>query len=254
MILSIIPLNKMVKKILIISFIIIVIPFVAGANKQAEVLLQELGVGPDGQCTTVEECRKYCSKSDESRLVCLDFAREHGLIDEGRYERVKRALTVKPEGPNGCRGLACRQECRIEENYDQCLAYIEDNDLTVPEQVEKIKELREQLQKRVRLTPTRSNNPKRIPLPRTDEAEIEDKLFQERLRHENTLKRIEDTRKVKYEPAIRPLPTHNFHDAIERNRESDARQRIKIELDEKQKNMFNRFGGFIYNAIKSFFD
>jgi hypothetical protein len=231
----------MYKKIIII-FILLVIPLIASANEKAEFVLEELGVGPDGRCTTVEECRKFCSKSDENRLICLEFAREHGLIDDTRYERVQRALTVKPEGPNGCRGLACRKECRLEENYEICLTYIEDNNLTVPERVEHIKLLRERLDEHRKLKI--SDVPTRAILPRVDDMKIDDQFFQERLRYQDTLERIESTREKK-----QPEPTHNFQDTIERNMETDFKQ-----LDKKRPNSLNRLGGFISNAIKSFFD
>jgi len=151
--------------------------------------------------------------------------------------------TTDKEGPNGCRGLMCRQECRLEENYDRCLAYIEDNELTIRERVERIKDLRERLQRRPR--PTASVGPTRAPLPipaitpRANSAEVEERLFRERLRYQETLKRLDRTRRGDLQ-LEQPEDIEEF------------RERQKLDI--RPKNRLNRFGGFISDAIKSFFD
>jgi len=70
------------------------------AEEFAEVL--EEGGGPGG-CQSEQECRAYCEKEGRMR-ECLEFARDHELMDDGEREEAEKVLKALESAPIGRAG------------------------------------------------------------------------------------------------------------------------------------------------------
>lgn len=50
--------------------------------------------GGPGGCKSKEECANYCSK-EENKEECMNFAKEHGLMNEEKLERIEKIQKIK---------------------------------------------------------------------------------------------------------------------------------------------------------------
>ena len=99
---------------------------------------QEAFVGP-GDCTTKEECRKYCDE-DGHREECLKFAVENGLMTQ---EEVDKALKyLKQAGPGGCRGEECKTYCEDKSHREECLNFAEEHGFISEEEAARARKFR----------------------------------------------------------------------------------------------------------------
>jgi len=85
------------------------------------------GASLPGGCSGKAECETYCS--DTNHLdECLDFGEKSGIIgaDEIAEARKVSQFLKNGETPGGCKRKAeCDTYCKIEANFDECLAFAE---------------------------------------------------------------------------------------------------------------------------------
>ncbi len=75
-----------------------------------------------GSCTSVDECRAYCDKSENGE-ACAAFAESHGLASK---KDVEQAKVLSAGGPGGCQGEeACRNYCEDAKHGEECLTFAE---------------------------------------------------------------------------------------------------------------------------------
>lgn len=76
-----------------------------------------------GNCNSMEECRVYCDKPDNSES-CTVFAESRGLASKKQVDQVKALRS----GPGGCQGEeACRTYCEESTHGEECIAFAEKN-------------------------------------------------------------------------------------------------------------------------------
>lgn len=110
--------------------------------RQIEFPISELG-----NCGSREECEVYCN-SPGNVEACIDFAEDHDLVDEHEKEYAeidKKMARLVAEGrtPGGCQSeTECINYCMMDEHFDECLAFLEENDLMPERQLEHFKQQR----------------------------------------------------------------------------------------------------------------
>lgn len=143
-------------------------------REEIERIEKEMNRTGPGGCRSPQECDAFCRNPDNNK-TCLDFAVQEEKItrEEADFmlERMKmmgpRPGPLRPPrsgpsqqpqideekakklletigGPGGCRTIdECMTFCDNQENEEACFQYAVDNDLMPPQELEKIKRLRE---------------------------------------------------------------------------------------------------------------
>lgn len=125
-----------------------------GEREEVEKVLAaiEKGVVPP-PCGGKDTCGEYCSE-EEHVEECIGFAEAAGLIDP---KQAKMARLTGGKGPGGCKGEACKGFCENENNQETCATFmnklldehpeIDVADFIPPEDLERMREGAEQMQK-----------------------------------------------------------------------------------------------------------
>ncbi len=120
---------------------------------QINSILQKVGGGPGG-CMSQDECDSYCG-NEENGEECINFAKEHGLMNPEKAEKIKNNLavgkTLKDQGgPGGCTSPEeCKNYCDQEENGEECINFGRDHGLMTSEKAQQLKnqiEIRKELE------------------------------------------------------------------------------------------------------------
>ncbi|NOY35847.1 MAG: hypothetical protein GXP44_02950 [bacterium] len=102
-------------------------------DKEKALKLLESGTGP-GECSTVEECGKYCDDPNNIE-ECMNFAIKNELVPEKEVEMMQKMLVSG--GPGGCRGPAeCDTFCSQPENMEECFKFAKESGFIPPEEIE----------------------------------------------------------------------------------------------------------------------
>lgn len=101
----------------------------------------EFPIAELGNCGSRAECETYCDQP-ENVEACINFAKEHEIIHENDYEHadtsVKMArLVAEGKTPGGCQSEdACIDYCMADGHFDECIKFLEENDIVPEEQLE----------------------------------------------------------------------------------------------------------------------
>jgi len=103
---------------------------ISGANieegKKVAKALKE-GANLPGGCKSKTECETYCA--DPKNIdTCLDFGEASGIINPEEIAEARKITQFIKNGetPGGCKRKAeCDTYCKIESNWDECLAFAE---------------------------------------------------------------------------------------------------------------------------------
>lgn len=93
--------------------------------------------GGPGGCNSEETCNAVCNSPDNFEM-CMDWAKENGVISSDNYD--KHIGFAQKGGPGGCKTPeTCKSYCEEESNFDQCLEFGEQQGLISKEQAERAK-------------------------------------------------------------------------------------------------------------------
>lgn len=87
--------------------------------------------GP-GDCSTPEECRKYCSSLDHID-ECINFAKEHGFKtpDIKEAEKIQSYIKAGGEMPGGCNSKeSCEKYCGDFSHAEECYSFVKSAGIT----------------------------------------------------------------------------------------------------------------------------
>jgi len=94
-----------------------------------------------GGCTNEQECKNYC-EMDGNFNECILFLEEHDIISDEELARIKQMGSFQFDGPGGCQDEdECKDYCMAQNNFDECLAFIEENDFIPEEELEIIRQI-----------------------------------------------------------------------------------------------------------------
>lgn len=80
-----------------------------------------------GSCKSKADCKSYCDKL-ENISVCVDFAKNRGMISEDEATRAKKLGSLK--GPGGCNTKeTCEAFCDNTDHIEECVVFAEQNNL-----------------------------------------------------------------------------------------------------------------------------
>ena len=99
----------------------------------------ENGERMPGNCTSREECERYCEASEHEE-ECFTFAERAGLIEGEELSRIKKFRELQMEGktPGQCKGKEeCERYCHVEENRKECFDFMVREGLVSEEDKEK---------------------------------------------------------------------------------------------------------------------
>ena len=110
-------------------------------NAQKMLSAIKKGVKPPN-CRGKDECDSYC-QSDEHFDECANFAEAAGFMSA---EDATMARKTKGKGPGGCKGKEeCESFCNNPVNQEACFKFAEDNGMIPEEELQKMKEGRNQM-------------------------------------------------------------------------------------------------------------
>ena len=110
-------------------------------NAQKMLSAIKKGIKPPN-CNGKEECDDYC-QSDEHFEECTNFAAAAGFMSAKDAEMARK---TKGKGPGGCKGKEeCESFCNNPVNQEACFKFAEDNGMIPEEELQKMKEGRNQM-------------------------------------------------------------------------------------------------------------
>ncbi|MBI2450590.1 MAG: hypothetical protein HYV47_03600 [Candidatus Nealsonbacteria bacterium] len=110
-----------------------------------------------GNCKNEADCLAYCDKP-ENMEPCLNFAEKHNLITDKEIAIARKMLAAgKTSGPGGCKGqVECGNYCDDMSHIKECVAFAEENDLMMPEELAEAKKVAAALERGVQPPPCSS--------------------------------------------------------------------------------------------------
>lgn len=112
-------------------------------DKQRALEIVQSQGGPGG-CNSEESCRAFCDEPGNYE-VCINWARDNGLVSSEEAERAGKVAKVGREfsGPGGCQSLEeCRNFCDEPSNHEICLDFAVQQGFLSAEEAQRIKEFR----------------------------------------------------------------------------------------------------------------
>src|SRR3989338_1437495 len=129
--------------ILFIGFVIIL----AIVGSTISVIAQDLNkitypVADLGNCANQQECKAYCSVSD-NYSKCAAFAKKIGLdIEIPLEQRAILEAMQKGEGPGQCKDEAsCRNYCEDIDHIEECISFVEKFNLASGDELKEIRKM-----------------------------------------------------------------------------------------------------------------
>jgi len=101
------------------------------------------GASLPGSCKTKNECETYCADPNNIE-ECLDFGDKSGIIEPKELAEARKVVKFLKSGetPGSCKRKAdCDAYCKIESNFDECLAFAEKAGFISKEEAEMAKKV-----------------------------------------------------------------------------------------------------------------
>lgn len=114
-------------------------------DKEKALEVMQLVGGPGG-CSSENSCRSFCDNPDNFD-ICINWARENGLISSAEADKVNKLAKVGKEfsGPGGCQSPEeCESFCEQPQNHGVCLDFAVAQGFLTLAEAQKIKEFRTQ--------------------------------------------------------------------------------------------------------------
>ncbi len=97
-----------------------------GDNPTLHKLAEAIKDGGPGGCTTMDECKTFCSNPD-NRQECMNFAREHSIVPkaDGEHEdKITKLIKAGKKLPGDCKTpQECRVYCSDPANHEECVSF-----------------------------------------------------------------------------------------------------------------------------------
>ncbi|MBU4348248.1 hypothetical protein KJ671_01945 [Patescibacteria group bacterium] len=94
-----------------------------------------------GNCTSMENCKIYCDKSQNSD-ACFAYAEKNNLMPKEEIEMAKKFKDVGMIGPGGCKGQTeCDKYCDNSNNIEECMAFAIENGMMDTKKQEESKKI-----------------------------------------------------------------------------------------------------------------
>ncbi|MDD5750307.1 MAG: hypothetical protein PHU56_01485 [Candidatus Pacebacteria bacterium] len=141
-----------------ISFIAIAVLAGGVAVLAAETLAQETSTTANIQypvaelnnCQDKAACKAYCDEP-ENMATCLDFAEKNDLMAKEEIAAAKKFAAISDKKPGGCATKeSCEEYCNEISHIDECVAFAEENDLALKEDLTQAKQVQAAIKKGIK--------------------------------------------------------------------------------------------------------
>lgn len=109
-----------------------------------------------GSCASESDCRQYCNQPDHTD-ACLDFAVQKGLMSADEVAVARKFLRGEVKGPGGCTDKeSCQSYCEDISKINECVAFVEENNLLSPNELQEFKQVQAAIERGVTPPPCTS--------------------------------------------------------------------------------------------------
>lgn len=121
------------------------------ASDQVQYPIAELG-----GCESEADCKNYCNDPDHTE-ACLDFAVKSGLMSQQEVHVARKFLKNEIKGPGGCTSKeACENYCNDISKADECISFVEENDLLPESELREFKQVQAAIKRGVKPPPCKN--------------------------------------------------------------------------------------------------